>query len=94
VKIVFLAQWKPGCDRTAIDEFLAIASEALAKGPFKAYEHGVGLRIAQGRARSADWGFVIEIEPGEVERWRASQAHEALGLALRPIFGEGMTIEF
>lgn len=94
MKIVFLAAWRPDTGPAAVEAFLAVAEKALADGPFTACHHGRGLRLAQGGARQADWGMILDIEPENVEKWRSSKAHEDLGRALRPLCEEGMTLEF
>ncbi|HKS47006.1 MAG TPA: hypothetical protein VJT49_18220 [Amycolatopsis sp.] len=94
MKIVFLAKWRPETDSAAIENLLEVAEKSLASGPFADYQHGLGLHLAQGGASVADWGFILDLEPDDLERWKTSEAHEALGRALRPICGEGMTIEF
>ena len=94
MKVVLLVKWRPGTEQAAIEAFLDVAEKSLATGLFTDCRHGPGLHLAQGGAQQADWGMILDIEPDKVETWRASKAHEALGQALRPICGEGMTLEF
>lgn len=94
MKIVFLAKWHPDADSAAVEGVDAVAATSLAAGPFSSFQHGPGLHLAKGSTRIADWGFLAEIDPADVEEWRASEAHQALGQAIRPLCAEGMTIEF
>ena len=94
MKIVYLAKWKPGADQADIAALLREAPGIFARGPFVSCEHGEGLGLATRADASADWGFIIDIAPSDFGTWRDSQAHEDLGRVLRPIVGEGMTIEF
>lgn len=95
MKIIFLAKFKPGTPAAAADDAVRVAAESLAAGPFTSYEHGRGLGLSHGGgAHDADWGFIIDIDPADVDRWRESEAHEAMGVALRPICSEGMSLEY
>ena len=95
MKIIFLAKFKPDTSDTEADEAVRVAVESLAAGPFHSYEHGRGLRLAHGGgAHDADWGFIIDLDPANVERWRTSDAHQAMGSALRAICSEGISLEY
>ena len=95
MKIIFLAKFKSGTSDIEIDAAVRVAAESLAAGPFHSYEHGRGLRLANGGgAHNADWGFIIDLDPADVERWRTSDAHQAMGSALRPICSEGISLEY
>lgn len=95
MKIIFLAKFKPDTSTAAADDAVRVAAESLAAGPFNSYEHGRGLKLAHGGGtHDADWGFIIDIDPADVETWRASDAHQAMGVALRPICNEGLSLEY
>ena len=95
MKIIFLAKFKPDTTEAEAEKAVRIGAESLAKGPFRSWEHGRGMKIAHGGgAHDADWGFVIDIDPANVESWRQSEAHTTMGAALRPICIEGMSLEY
>lgn len=94
MKIVFLVTWKADSDPAAIDEFVRTIPDVLAQGPFTSWEHGVGLKLSKGGATQADWGFILELDRDDLERWRASDAHQELGRRLRPLSGGGVSFEF
>lgn len=93
MKIVYLATWKPDADPEAVATFLREVPAVLATGPFVTCAHGPGLKVSKPGTNQADWGFVVDLDPGDLEVWRNADGHRRLGELLRPISGGGISFE-
>jgi hypothetical protein len=92
MKLVVLASWKPGSTDEDIKAYIEAAPGIIARGPFKWFEIGIGLKLIP---NASDWGFIAEFAEGATPAdWLSCEAHAQLVAKVLPIKGDTSSLQF
>ncbi|HVX22072.1 MAG TPA: hypothetical protein VHB02_12040 [Acidimicrobiales bacterium] len=91
VQHIVIVKWRPDAAAEELAAVMAFADTALAQGDFVSYRHGPSLKVSGG---AGDWGMVLDLEgPEGVEKWLASEPHEALAQRIAPLKESVLSIQ-
>jgi hypothetical protein len=91
IKHIDMVTFHEDADPDAIKAFIAMAPGALARGPFRSFVCGAGVKAL---ATAADWGFIADVDSeDDVRAWTTCEAHDEMLTYVKPISAGGANMQ-
>jgi hypothetical protein len=91
IKHIVTVTFRDDADPEIVKAFLAMAPDALARGPFRSVIHGSGVRVVP---NGADWGFIADVDSeDDVRAWTKCEAHAEMVAYVRQISAGGANMQ-